>query len=165
MKLYAPFIGIPLVLLIQHLYSETAITFGKKKNALSLLVILISLFGGACALKLKYLSIYVCVEIWLVSLGAIVVGKIINKFEPELSTEEFEQSEKWVIYSQMIWGVVFCILPQTHFFEKYASKICNNYELNCSKILYVLCGLSYIFYNRIFFYMLYKNKVIKHKNK
>lgn len=155
MKLYALFITCPLALLIQHLYSEIIISFEKIKARFICIVIILA---GICYFVTNYLNFFsrqVRIEVLATVILAILGAVFIGKFEKKKSIECFEAYEKIVIYPQIVIGFFFCLVPFSNLYEKYAVVVCNQSEIILSRMIYILLGISYIFFNRFFFYFIY----------
>lgn len=155
LKLYAFFITCPLALLIQHLYSEIYATFYKFRKKFIIMCILTSALFSMSMFFWKILSDQVCLEFFLTVVITILISIIISKFEIRKKIDCFEKAEKVVIYPQMLIGFFWCIVPFVDVFRENAYKICHKNEIVLFHILYILLGISYIFFNRLFFCGLY----------
>lgn len=155
MKLYALFITCPLALLIQHLYSEIYITFYKLKIKFIIISIVFSALFSISMYLWGKLSNQVCLEFFLTVFITIMISILISKFEIRKKIDCFEKYEMVVIYPQMFLGCIWCGIPFTSIYQRYANKTCESNEIVLSLILYILLGLSYIFFNRLFFCKIY----------
>ncbi len=157
MKLYALFIGIPLALLIQHLYEVTNENFKNKTHILSITTITSILFLSFMSLKNQWLDFNICVELIMVSIGGSIISFIIHKSKKKLELDNLQFHEKIICYVEMLFGVICCTFPWTCFFERLSYGVCSSEEILLSRLLYVACGCSYLFYNRLIICMIYKS--------
>ena len=156
MKSYALFIGIPLALFIQHVYGVTAENFESKKRMLSVGIIMIFLLLAFVAWKNQWFSSAVCVELAIISIGAVMVSFFIHKSNQKLELDNFQFHERIMSYAGILFGIFCCIFPWTRYYNEMIFGVCNAKEVLFSRIMYSILGCAYVFYNRLFICMLYQ---------
>lgn len=156
MKSYALLIGIPLALLIQHLYEITVENFSKKIYILKIGTIIVIPLLSAWAWIDNWFNTQICVELATISIGTSFLSIYIHKLDRKLELDNFQFHEGVFSCIWILFGIMCCIFQRTSYFDEMSLKICNHQEMILSKILYIICGNSYIFYNRLFICMIYK---------
>lgn len=157
MQPYAIILACPMAVLIQHLYSETRISFNKyiRIMVIHFFINIIFLFVLNFFVNISNTAI---IEYIASYIGGLLVGVIIGNFEPKKSLDEYETYEGIVISAQAIMGIIICFLVISKWFEnKFYVQIIDG-DILLSKIVLVRLGLSFVFYNRYCFTRIRKVK-------
>lgn len=156
MRLYAFYFGVPLALLIQHLYEVTNENFRKRIPLLVKGIIIGIASISIWSWRNKWIDIYICVEMILVSIVTIIISYIICRKQEELPLDEYQSWEYIVPLFGMLFGLFCCMLPEMDLINKIGMSELSGREAFISKGLYMTCGISYLFYNRVIICKVYE---------